>query len=136
MVRPRAKTEGKPAAPAALPAKAAASKKFVLDVVQSAVSLPQSDQQDRLRVLSSAVNVASPISPKLAAGLTREGVRIEGELIALGQKPAVSLLASGQADCKTTADFVQRLRPAALAAAEQSMIGALTKCPKQTGDTV
>lgn len=108
----------------------------MLDVVQSAVSLPQSDQQDRLLVLSSAVNVASPISPKLAAGLTREGVRIESELIALGQKPAVSLLATGQADCKTTADFVQRLRPVALAAAEQSMIGALTKCPKQTGDTV
>jgi hypothetical protein len=135
MVRPR-ETDKSKAPTVAVSVKSQASRKFVLDVVQSAVSLPQSDQQDRLRVLSSAVNVTSPISPKLAAGLTREGVRIEAELIALGQKPAVSMLASGQADCKTTLDFVQRLRPTALAAAEQSLIGALTRCPKQTGDTV
>jgi hypothetical protein len=136
MVRPREKAPAKPLTPETLPAKAQRSKKFVLDVVQSAVALPQSDQQDRLRVLSSAISVASPLSPKFAAGLTKEGVRIESELIALGKKPAVSVLSSGSADCKTMADFVQRLYPAAMAAAEQSVIGALAKCPKQTGDLV
>jgi hypothetical protein len=136
MVRAREKNTGKAPAKPKLPAKAQASRKFVLDVVQAAVSLPQSDQQDRLRVLTSAINVASPISPKLAAGLTKEGVRIEAELIGLGKKPAVSLVGSGQADCKTTVEFVQRLYPAAVAAAEQSLIGALSKCPKQTGDMV
>jgi hypothetical protein len=134
-VRPREKKPTKGVA-ASLPPKAEAGKKFVLDVVRSAVALPQSDQQDRLQVLSSAINVTSPIAPKLAAEFAKEGVAIESELIAAGKKPAVSVLSAGQADCKATVDFVQKLYPASVAAAEQSLIGALTRCPKQTGDLV
>src|SRR5437879_3120550 len=135
LVRPREKQPTKGVA-AALPAKAAGSKKFVLDVVRSAVALPQTDQQDRLQVLSSAINVTSPLAPKIAAEYAKEGVAIESQLIAIGKKPAVSVLAAGQADCKATADFVQKLYPASVSAAEQSLIGALTRCPKQTGDMV
>ena len=70
-VRPR---ESKHVArPVAAPnsTKEAKSRKFVRDVVSSAVALPQSDQQDRLRVLSSAVEVMSPIDPKAANELTK-----------------------------------------------------------------
>src|SRR5258708_38752595 len=87
-IRPR--ESGKEANPAVVAAgpKAAKSRKFVLDVVNSAVALPQPDQQDRLRVLSSAVEVMSPIAPRTATELSKEGIRIEAELIAIGQKPA------------------------------------------------
>jgi hypothetical protein len=127
--------EVKPSVVAASP-KAAKSRRFVMDVVNSAVALPQTDQQDRLRVLSSAVEVVSPIAPKTAAELSREGVRIEAELIAAGQRPAASLFTSGQVDCKTATDFSQRIYPQNLAAAEQSLIGVLMKCPKQAGEIV
>jgi hypothetical protein len=101
-----------------------------------AVALPQPDQQDRLRVLQSAVSVASIVSPKYAKDLSREGVKIESELIAAGQTPVVSLLATGEADCKTTLAFVEGLYPKSVPAAEQSLIGAITKCPKQTLELV
>src|SRR5437879_4724799 len=74
--------EVKPSVTATGP-KAAKSRKFVLDVVNSAVALPQTDQQDRLRVLSSAVEVMAPIAPKAATELSKEGIRIEAELIAV-----------------------------------------------------
>ncbi len=121
---------------AALGPKAIQSRKFVLDVVNSAVALPQSDQQDRLRVLSSAVEVISPIAPKTATQLSKEGIRIEAELIALGEKPAVSLFAAGTVDCKTATEFAQRIYPQYVEAAEQSLLGVLTKCPRQSGEIV
>src|SRR5438309_4259491 len=93
-VRPREKKQVAPAV-TANSTKEAKSRKFVRDVVSSAVALPQSDQQDRLRVLSSAVEVMSPIDAKAASELTKEGIRIESELIALGEKPSVSLFNSG-----------------------------------------
>src|SRR3954470_3174833 len=117
-VRPRGTKEVSPAA-AASSSKAEKSRKFALDVVTSAIALPQTDQQDRLRVLSSAVEVMAPIAPKTAAELSKDGIRIEAELIGAGQKPAVSLFANGQVDCKTASDFAQRIYPQHVSAAEQ-----------------
>src|SRR5579864_4239324 len=50
-----------------------ARRKFVLDVVQSAVALPEADPQDRLRLLTEAVNVVAPIDQKLTQQLIKEG---------------------------------------------------------------
>jgi hypothetical protein len=105
--------------------------KFVLDVVHSAVGLPQPDPQDRLRVLYAASNVVGPIDQKLAQQFAREGISIETKLVAEGQKPAVSMLASGHVDCSSAVAFVQALPPAAVLDAEQSLLGAITNCPKQ-----
>jgi hypothetical protein len=110
--------------------------KFVADTVKMAVALPEPDPQDRLRVLSAAADVISPIDRNMARGLWREGVRIESELIQVGQKPAVSMMASGQADCTAAENFVENLPPNAVMEAEQSLIGAITSCPKQTMDSV
>ena len=115
-----------------LAAQKARKKKFVLDVIEVAVALPQPDPQDRLRVLNSAANVAAPLAPKLARSFAREGARLEAELIASGQTPAVSLLASGHADCTTAKSFIETLSPAAVVRAEHSILGALTLCSKYT----
>jgi hypothetical protein len=117
--------------PAASP-QTARGKSFVQDVVRMAVALPQGDQQDRLRVLNSAISVLTTSDKKAVAPLAREAVRIESELIAVGQEPVVSVLANGYSDCKSAAEFVQGIYPQNLAAAEQSVIGALTHCPKET----
>jgi hypothetical protein len=113
------------------PNAAAGRKKFVLDVVQSAVALPQPDMQDRLRVLSSAANVIGPVDHKMALQFAKEGTRIEAELISAGQTPAVSMLATGDVDCASAAQFGESIPPTAVVAAEQSLIGAITNCPKQ-----
>jgi hypothetical protein len=105
--------------------------KFVLDVVHSAVALPQSDPQDRLRVLYAATNVVAPVDEKLAQQFAREGTSLETKLVAEGQKPAVSMLATGHVDCASAATFVQALPPTAVLDAEQSLLGAITNCPKQ-----
>ena len=110
--------------------------KFVLDTVRMAVALPQSDQQDRLRVLSTAADVVSPFDKKMAKTFWAEGVRIESDLIRVGQTPAVSMMASGQADCAAAVNFVENLPETAAMQAEQSLIGAVTMCPKKTVDTV
>lgn len=110
--------------------------KFVMDTANMAVALPQPDPQDRLRVLSSAASVVSPIDEKLARKLSKEGVRIESELIRLGQTPAVSMMSGGQTDCASAQDFVENVPETAVLAAEQSLIGALTSCRKQTLDPV
>lgn len=110
--------------------------KFVLDTVNMAVSLPQSDPQDRLRVLSTAADVISPIDQKAAKNLWREGARIESELIQVGQTPAISVMASGQADCTSAQSFVENVSQASVVPAEQSLIGAVTSCQKQTLDIV
>src|SRR5262249_35922281 len=61
--------------------------RFVLDTVRMAVALPQPDPQDRLRVLSTAADVVSPVDRHMARSLWREGVQIESDMIRLGQKP-------------------------------------------------
>lgn len=109
---------------------AAQKKKFVLEVVRMAVALPQPDPQDRLRVLNSAASVAAPLAPQLARAFAREGARLEAELIASGQAPAVSLMASGQVDCPTAVNFIDSLPPAMVHRAEQSILGAMTLCSK------
>src|SRR5690242_12789640 len=80
--QPPAKTVAKPAA-----RNLSAQQKFVLDVVQTAVALPQGDPQDRLRVLTSAANVVSTVRPDLAKKFAAEGMRIEQELISAGERP-------------------------------------------------
>jgi hypothetical protein len=112
-----------------------ARKAFVLNVVKSAVALPQPDPQDRLRVLNSAASVVANVQPETARSLAKEGARIEAEIIASGVQPAVSVLSSGQVDCATMTDFVDRLAPASIAMAEDSLVAAITQCPKQTADT-
>ncbi len=133
---PGAKVAG-PSQPAATKpsSKELAREKFVLDVVHSAVALPESDPQDRLRVLSEAVNVVEPIDAKLAQQFAREGTSIETKLVAEGQKPSVSMLASGHVDCAAAASFVQSVPPASVVDAEQALIGAITSCPKQVSET-
>jgi hypothetical protein len=122
--------------PAPQTAQLTPGQKFVLDTVKMAVALPQSDQQDRLRVLSAAAEVVSPIDKKMAKGFWSEGARIESELIRLGETPAVSMMSSGQADCAAAVSFVENLPESAAMQAEQTLIGAVTMCPKQTVDTV
>jgi hypothetical protein len=126
---------GKPQ-PAAQAPQLTPGQKFVLDTVKMAVALPQSDQQDRLRVLSAAAEVISPINKKMARSFWSEGVRIESELIRVGQTPAVSMMSSGQADCNAAQSFVENLPEAVALQAEQSLIGAVTMCPRQTLDPV
>jgi hypothetical protein len=110
--------------------KEAGRKKFVLDVVQSAVALPQPDPQDRLRVLSAATSLISPIDSTMAQQYAKEGARIETELVSSGQKPAVSMIADGQVECASALDFVQTIPPASVLDAEPSLVGAITNCPE------
>jgi hypothetical protein len=130
------KLSAKPQPAPQAPQQLTPGQKFVLDTVKMAVALPESDQQDRLRVLSAAADVVSPIDRKMAKSFWSEGVRIESELIRVGQTPAVSMMASGQADCNAAVSFVENLPESAAMQAEQSLIGAVTMCPKQTVDTV
>jgi hypothetical protein len=106
-------------------------KQFVVDVVNSAVALPQPDQQDRLRVLNSAAGVVSAIRPAMAKQFAREGIRIEQELIQQGQAPAVSLLNSGYVDCATMPSFIENIPLDKVEMADQSLIGGITLCQKQ-----
>ncbi|HUS19399.1 MAG TPA: hypothetical protein VMZ25_07095 [Terriglobales bacterium] len=109
---------------------------FILQTVKSAVALSQPDPQDRLRVLNSASQVASTISPKYAAQLAKEGVQLETFMVANGQTPAVSIMASGRADCPSMKEFVHQLDPRFVFTAEQSLIGAISRCPKATLELV
>lgn len=110
--------------------------KFVISTVNLAVSLPEPDPQDRLRVLSTAANVISPIDRKRARSFWREGARIESELIQTGRTPAVSIMSGGLADCASAQSFVENISENSVQPAEQSLIGALTSCQKQTLDIV
>ncbi len=111
-----------------------ARRKFVLDVVHSAVGLQEPDPQDRLRVLYAAASVVAPIDAKMAQQFAKEGTGIETKLVAEGQRPAVSMLAGGHVDCGSALSFVQTIPPAAVLDAEQSLLGAITTCPKAVND--
>jgi hypothetical protein len=134
----QSKPTGKPASKAirAVGRKLTPQQKFVIHAVRLAVALEQPDPQDRLRVLAVAANVIWPIDQKAAQKLRREGVRIESELVLAGQTPAVSLMASGQADCALAQNFVSNLPDSLVVSAEQSLIGAVTSCSKQTLELV
>lgn len=128
---PKANTVQASPASASTPASVPAGrKKFVFDVVQSAVALPEPDPQDRLRVLNTATSVIAPIDHKMAQRFAREGTRIEAELITSGQTPAVSMLATGEVDCASAAQFAESIPATAVVQAEQSLISAITSCPK------
>lgn len=129
-----AKKQSAASQPKSNDAKSATRRKFVLDVVQSAVALPQPDPQDRLRVLAAAASVISPIDAKMAKQFATEGARIETELVSSGQKPSVSMIADGQVDCEAALSFVQTIPPAAVLDAEQSLVGAITNCPQEVRD--
>ena len=134
---PSLKRSAKPqASEPATPAKLTREQKFVIDTVKMAVALPESDPQDRLRVLSTAADVVSPIDKKMARSFWHEGARIETDLVRIGQTPAVSMMSSGLVDCSSAQSFVENLPDAAVLRAEQSLIGAITSCPKQTLDPV
>jgi hypothetical protein len=135
---PSLKRSAKPQAAAApgSPAKLTREQKFVIDTVKMAVALPESDPQDRLRVLSTAADVVLPIDKKMARGFWNEGARIESDLVRIGQTPAISMMSSGLVDCATALNFVENLPESAVLRAEQSLIGAVTSCPKQTLDPV
>ncbi|MGC2107913.1 MAG: hypothetical protein WA655_00255 [Candidatus Korobacteraceae bacterium] len=121
-------------AKAATSTKQETRQKFVLDVVHSAVSLPQPDPQDRLRVLYAAANVVAPIDNKMAQQFAKEGTAIETKLVAEGQRPAVSMLAGGHVDCASALTYVQTIPPSAVLDAEQSLLGAITLCPAQVNE--
>jgi hypothetical protein len=108
-----------------------ARQKFVIDVVKSAVALPQPDPQDRLRVLATAANVALPVDPAMSKQFAKEGTQIETDLIRSGNQPVVSLLAEGHFDCASAAQFVESVPTPAAAKAENSLIGVISNCKKQ-----
>jgi len=131
------KLRAKPQASApSIPTKLTREQNFVIDTVRMAVALPEPDQQDRLRVLSTAADVVLPIDKKMARGFWNEGARIESELVRIGQTPAISMMSSGLVDCTAAVSFVENLPESAVLRAEQSLIGAITGCPRQTLDPV
>jgi hypothetical protein len=106
--------------------------RFVFDVVRSAVALPQTEPQDRLRVLAAAATVISPIRPAMARIYSREGLKIEQDLIQRGDQPDVSMLNSGSVDCKAVQMLVESIPAQRVDAAEPTLVGAISACPVVT----
>jgi hypothetical protein len=104
--------------------------RFVYDVVRAAVALPQGNPQDRLRVLVAASMVIAPLRPTLAKAYSREGLRLEQELIQRGERPATSMLsAGGPVDCKAVLRLVESIPAQRVDAAEASLVAAIGECP-------
>jgi hypothetical protein len=103
--------------------------RFVYDVVRSAVALPQGNPQDRLRVLVAASMVIAPLRPALAKAYSREGLRLEQELIQRGEQPATSMLSAGPVDCKAVLRLVESIPAQRVDAAEPSLVAAIGECP-------
>jgi hypothetical protein len=106
-----------------------ARKRFVYDVVRAAVALPQTELQDRLRVLAAAASVISPIRPLLAKNYSREGLRVEQDLIQRGEQPSTSMLDSGPVDCKAVKILVESIPAQRVDAAEATLVAAIAACP-------
>jgi hypothetical protein len=115
----------------AAPKQVAQRSKFVLNVLNSAVALPQNDPQDRLRVLVSAARLANTVAPKMKKSLAREGMDVEARLIASGQQPQVSMVESGLVDCTAISGLIDAVRPEAMLAADRTITSAVTACPRQ-----
>jgi len=124
-----AKNTGKTAKPV-VTTREAEKKKFVLDVVRTAVALPQADMQDRLRVLASAASVVKSLDRQMGKRLAKEGARIESDLIARGETPVVSMLASGHFECDSASEFIQSIPVESVNQAEQSLLGIVVMCRK------
>lgn len=134
---PTRNSSGPAQAVSAAPEQFAQRSKFAVSVLQSAVALPQNDPQSRLRVLVSAARLAHSLgNVALKKSLAREGIEIETRLISSGQQPQVSMVETGIVDCTAVAELVDALRPEALSAADHTVAGAVTSCPKQTLPTV
>jgi hypothetical protein len=103
--------------------------RFAYDVVRSAVALPQSSLQDRLRVLAAAATVITPIRPALARVYSREGLRIEQDLIQRGEQPVTSMLNAGPVDCKAVLHLVESIPAQRVGAAEATLVAAIGECP-------
>lgn len=103
--------------------------RFAYDVVRAAVALPQSNPQDRLRVLASAAGVIAPLRPALARAYSREGLRVEQELIQRGEQPNTTMLSAGPVDCKAVETLVQSISATRVSAAEPSLVAAVGSCP-------
>ncbi|HET9743513.1 MAG TPA: hypothetical protein VFQ00_12245 [Terriglobales bacterium] len=111
-----------------------AKQKFALDTIRSAVALPQTDAQDRLRVLAASAELAAPLDPALSKKLVADGAQEELTIIENGDTPAVSIFSSGKADCSAAADFIASVPDESVSRAEPSIVGAVTHCPQQTLD--
>jgi len=109
-----------------------AHQKFVLDVVRMAVALPQSDAQDRLRILETATRVVMPLDAQLAKQFTTEGVRLETQLIAGGARPAVSIFSAGAIDCSLAGPFIDSVPPDGVDRAGESLMAVISACPGGT----
>lgn len=107
-------------------------RRFVLDVINSAVALEESDLQDRLRVLAAASELAASVNPKLAKRLGDEGSQLELRIVESGTPPAVSIISTGKVGCAAVETFIDNLSAANVALAEQSVTAAVSKCSKQT----
>jgi hypothetical protein len=103
--------------------------RFAYDAVRAAVALPQGSQQDRLRVLAAASAVMAPIRPSLAKTYSREGLRLELELIQRGEQPSASMLASGPVDCGAVQALVEGIPAGHVSAAEPTLVAAVGSCP-------
>jgi len=101
----------------------------VYDVVRTAVALPEGEPQDRLRVLAAAATVISPIRPVLAKEYSREGLRLERDLIQRGELPSVSMLNSGPVDCKAVRMLVEGIPAQRVDVAETTLVAAISTCP-------
>lgn len=106
------------------------------DVVRWAVSLPQGEPQDRLRVLTAAAEVIGPINSSLAKKYAREGAQVEAQLISSGRTPDVSILSAGHFDCAGAAGFVGQVPVNDVVEAEQSLINVMSACPRQGTEPV
>jgi hypothetical protein len=106
-----------------------AHERFAYDAVRAAVALPQSEPQDRLRVLAAAASVIAPIRPALAKSYSSEGLRVEQELIQRGETPAASMLGSGPVDCKAVQSLVESIPAQRVDVAEATLVGAIAACP-------
>ncbi len=102
--------------------------RFAYDVVRSAVALPQGEAQDRLRVLAAAAKVIAPIRPALAKTYSREGLRVEQELIERGEEPVTSMLSAGPVDCSAVQRMLERVPPPRVSAAEPTLVAAVGAC--------
>jgi len=116
-----------PADPATSPLDA--NQRFAYDAVRAAVALPQTEPQDRLRVLAAAASVIAPIRPALAKSYSGEGLRVEQDLIQRGETPATSMLGSGPADCKAVQSLVESIPAQRVDVAEPSLVAAVAACP-------
>jgi hypothetical protein len=78
----------------------------------------------------------SSVDPQRSADFANEGVQIEIQLVTGGQKPAVSLMERGDVKCSVVQDFIEMLPVASVPQAEQSILGAVSTCPRDTIEPV